>query len=1381
MWRTCCWVVGGCLSLLLSPLVWAGAGVTWDQRESPEAVQRVTREFVELLDLGANSRLVGVARRAELRPIAESFSKGEHPAVLDAFHAYFFAKLRAPVNYGLTVGDVSPHTRGIAGGGWGPPIFDPQADPQKVIAQADLLMQGRLRQGEQIIELGAPGAVNWWHPYRAGQPIPRDKMPDVGVVHGRVFLPLAHAYLLTRDVKYLNRWREYVDDWSLNSDYIASLNLCEVPSVVNATSDLDLVYARVLGGLAATMPVDQTPLPPRIFAQVLTKVLRESALPRVAYLRSNCHNWTPSASGLLAALIYDEFTVSQFYFREAMRRGIQDHAVTQNLRDGSENQHCPWYNHNYLNVSGALRLFDMRDSLAMWREPWWIAQWRSDPVWRSEITDHRRQRVNFLIQLSTPQGEWPVPFRGGDRRQADRGKPGDSPAAYFDNQSLLRALAGDAAAQPSFDSNWFPYGGYNIVRSGWGPLDACGAMFSSPQPGSYGAYRSRSNNNIFGLNAFGQDLLIDDCVGHYMYVSSPLRVDGRQQFFHARDGIYKVTGLSGHKTYQASAWTEPAPWRWHASTRFNLMEGIYDGPYGNPRELENTASRYGPEEAEQPTLTAAQTISDVQHQRLVHYVREARLWIVTDRLTSKKPHRFEQVWMLPTNPGKFEGFEDQEITVDQARQVIQTQADRRTGKSVNEPLKANVTLYQFSSQPLTYLRKRVEKDPKNHYQMNSRAEFYVGWSGTDRTQVITAIQPRLGIESVLSNIEPIEGIDAQGFRASTTQGASVQFLSSTRGSGELSLGPVKAQAESLLLTSTGGLVLGATGMSIHGRNVELTHSDFEFALAGESLQSITPIFRPIDPVVIGPQRNVFTDSIDVTMTTRTPSVEIRYTLDNSDPTPQSTLYQGPFKLARSAVVKARAYRPGVTSNPPQTSGTHATAVSTAVFEREQLVPAVDASPLKPGLEASYWQDHWQILWHLTDQRTPAARGVAKDLFDLSLVPASNPPVGSAVAPRRLPFAIEYTGFLNVPEDGVYTFHAPREMVYPDTDAGYELRVFLGQRQGLGPLRNRVNLLNAWYPSTRLHALGTWSIALKKGLHPLRVFYLDYRADSVQRLNRDGLRPYVWPGVTPSLEISGPQLQRQPIPAGWLSHAATLDAPGQSANTSAGPRAAASTMTVVPMTAQPHAPAASPPQQGGMGFHNQMPTDAGWTREGSLPVKLVDDQGQKVVDLLDASDTEMCKFRLAIPKAQAQAMNQHGFQAELCFKSLQSGNDMLLIRLESMGTAGFNFERDAKNNRLVVSSFDPVASKQISGAVEGVDLYVTLKCVFEPRQGQEGDASITGKVTVFLENQPVYSFQTKRPERSPNAVELGGVVPNRQGHTRVAWLRITPRQTAPPSP
>jgi hypothetical protein len=379
----------------------------------------------------------------------------------------------------------------------------------------------------------------------------------------------------------------------------------------------------------------------------------------------------------------------------------------------------------------------------------------------------------------------------------------------------------------------------------------------------------------------------------------------------------------------------------------------------------------------------------------------------------------------------------------------------------------------------------------------------------------------------------IEGI-ADGFEARTTNGVAVRFLAARSQWQELDLGGVKATAEALLLYGDKGVVLGARAMKIAGRAVEVKHPDFEFAIAGGKLVDILPIHRPIDPVIIGPQENVFDESVEITMSSRTPGVQVRYTLDGSDPTPQSPLFTGRLVLTQSSVIKARAYREGVTENPRHTSGTHATPVSYARFDRKARVAAVTPrKAVQPGLATRYWEGPWRSLWLDHQRMTPLATGTVDALWNFSIIPAENPSVGDQVTPRARPFLVEYSGYLDIPADGVYTFHAPREWTMPDTEAGYDLQVYLGEQRVPWGYRTEVAGLNQWYPSTRIHAFGNWSINLKKGLHPLRITYLDYRTDAASRMNQPGLRDYIWTGSVPDLKLSGPGFAAAPIPAEWL--------------------------------------------------------------------------------------------------------------------------------------------------------------------------------------------------------------------------------------------------------
>jgi hypothetical protein len=166
--------------------------------------------------------------------------------------------------------------------------------------------------------------------------------------------------------------------------------------------------------------------------------------------------------------------------------------------------------------------------------------------------------------------------------------------------------------------------------------------------------------------------------------------------------------------------------------------------------------------------------------------------------------------------------------------------------------------------------------------------------------------------------------------------------------------------------------------------------------------------------------------------------------------------------------------------------------------------------VNPGLKCDYYEGDWSLSAPTIDIMKPVRSDVVPELFDLNLRKTQGK------------YGFVYSGYLVIPQDGVYSFHAPQEMVYPIMDAAYDLRVFLAGEE--------------WYPATRHHNYGVWSVPLQAGAYPFKVVYVDQRPGIEKWHYGEKRNPdWMWDGEKPLLEISGPGLAKQPVPSMMLFH------------------------------------------------------------------------------------------------------------------------------------------------------------------------------------------------------------------------------------------------------
>jgi hypothetical protein len=216
---------------------------------------------------------------------------------------------------------------------------------------------------------------------------------------------------------------------------------------------------------------------------------------------------------------------------------------------------------------------------------------------------------------------------------------------------------------------------------------------------------------------------------------------------------------------------------------------------------------------------------------------------------------------------------------------------------------------------------------------------------------------------------------------------------------------------------------------------------------------------------------IFDKPASVALSCALPQAAIHYTTDGTEPTGASPRYTGPLSLAQPCTVKAIAvderFKPG----------------RVAVAEVRKARAPDAPGETQPGLNCAYYQGTWEAL-PAFDKLTPAAKSTVPDF----VLPE----------PRQQDhFACRYTGFIEVPATGVYTF-------YTNSDDGSQL--FIGgervvDNDGLHGAIQRSGL-----------------VGLLAGKHAIEVRYFE-----------------AWGGESLLVSWSGPGLERTPIPAAVLSH------------------------------------------------------------------------------------------------------------------------------------------------------------------------------------------------------------------------------------------------------
>ena len=1110
------------------------------KRNSSEGILELGRYFFSEVDLTTPG----------FEDIAKLVATGKYPEALEKYKVIFFAKM-APVVEKENVVPVEDEEedeedadedsesceKGLSQAPHG--AICPPTNGQIKCAMEGLTIENitPIQKNSKSIKIaakmGAPGAINWIFADDAPASTPPEMLYLMRefckrqMIIGQMGSSLFSSYVLDGDKERLKKWCDIADDWAMNwqKDMDSSKQIKRDYNILIACELSNFIGKLV--NAAKMRPDFIQDFPASTLARLLLAANSEYISPSIRMGRSGIYNFRIMVLNNMIpqSLKMQEFYVHQWALREACR--LMELNWTHKIRRDGANAELA--NAGHEDTDGSL-LGPFRAILSA--QPRALAL---PPFWEQEFTENVAINARYWIHSLKQDGR---AYRISTSPLADKFVNGtlkvdllkDEPEVQKRLWKVFRV--GIPQDEPTIRSESMCFSGYYMLREGWDRKDNFLYFHCINQPVCSG----RDDHNGFLLNWNGTGIAVP-----------PIYVDGRTQ-----NTYHNLVFWPGGKAdYSVSAKKDLVKQtRFHTSDSFDLAEGVYDGMYqfhkpGSKAKFYDVFGSFGYEDITKRAMGKAERegvafdntpINDVQHTRQIISLHNRNIYIITDYVDSQKKHEFKQNYRLPTPLRKDNWQKRMDLMKEEKLDTVKIDGKEKM-ICVNNAGFPSIEMRYFGSIPLQFgvneqfpsavLKKAngdlgvimksvgTKKMPKDSPIPFSR-HATVTWSGQG-SQVLTSIfalkEEKYDLKSnnLLSEIKSeLTTTGATGLSGNLADGTRICYFASSRPIQHHGIG-VKALARVLLVVGKRGIALDCTKIEFNNKGQSPTYTDFEFYLDNGKLIIDKPIYRPIAPVQIKPESNIFVDSVQVSLACQTPEVDIRYTLDGSSPTYTSPLYTASFSVDTTCFLKTKAFRKNLDYTPWTEDGTHASVVSWTTLEKRTLLPAI--SPIgvtRQGLSYEYYEGPWTKIM-AEGPRTPAKKsGVVSDLLDVSPKETKNP------------FGIRYKGYLDVPRDGVYTFYAPQEYIYIDKESGYDLRVYVDDVE--------------WYPESRWHAHGTWSIPLAKGKHKFKVVFTDmrYHPNKVEMMWGFPNSEFVWQGNSPELMISGPGIPKQFVPSAMLS-------------------------------------------------------------------------------------------------------------------------------------------------------------------------------------------------------------------------------------------------------
>lgn len=153
-----------------------------------------------------------------------------------------------------------------------------------------------------------------------------------------------------------------------------------------------------------------------------------------------------------------------------------------------------------------------------------------------------------------------------------------------------------------------------------------------------------------------------------------------------------------------------------------------------------------------------------------------------------------------------------------------------------------------------------------------------------------------------------------------------------------------------------------------------------------------------NPPVIKSEASIFIDEMNVTVLAESKKVQLRYTMDGSQPTTKSPLVAGNIKIKETCTLSVRGFK----------NGKPVSETTQASFTKVEPVKSVKVEDPVNGVNYKYYEGDWDELPKFEELKPMSAGAIANFSY--------------SVRKHVDLFGFEYDAFIKIPKDGVYYFY-----------------------------------------------------------------------------------------------------------------------------------------------------------------------------------------------------------------------------------------------------------------------------------------------------------------------------------------------------------------------